>query len=166
MDRGSEECYNTQCSTYVNVSMFFVVQVCERTWLLWTHSHLLALAQHLQLLLDLLEPPLLPSPLLYILQDLLSWLRVPITLPANNLGAMALIHNRHDCFSQGANNSAHMWTYLGTRSSWLPLVNIYIGIKTIQQFNTVNSSETFPVLQDSCIIVCSCLLKYHNCSMS
>lgn len=61
----------------------------ERIKLLYTHSHFLAAVQGLQLLFNLLEPPLLLSPLLYILQDLFSGLPVTIPLPAS-LGAVGL----------------------------------------------------------------------------
>lgn len=68
----------------------FVVCMCDFSFfgegrpqlLLRTHRHLLALAQDVQLLLDLSEPLLKPSPRLYILQDPLRWLPAPVALPA------------------------------------------------------------------------------------
>lgn len=64
-----------------------------------THSQLLAPAHGLQLLLDLLKPSLQAVPLPYILQDLLSWLQVPIGTRTRFLAAV-LMCNRRDWFSQ------------------------------------------------------------------
>lgn len=68
---------------------------------LQTHRHPLAAVQDVQLLLDLSQSLLKPSPRLYILQDPLGWLLAPVALPAR-LRATALMHNRHERFSRGA----------------------------------------------------------------
>lgn len=72
--------------------------VCHQAWSPGSQPmylrHLLVLAQLLQPLLDLVEPPFVLSHLLQIAQGCPSWLRFPVVHPGDDR-ATSLMNNRH-----------------------------------------------------------------------